>query len=44
MDKLGQSVEDIPLRVRALELTDPNIGGEPYRSEFKRLQLKHAIQ
>ncbi len=42
MDKLNQSVEDIPLRVRALELTDPNLGGEPYRSEFKRLQLKHA--
>ena len=42
MDKLNTSVADIPLRIRALELTDPNLGGEPYRSEFKRLQLKHA--
>ncbi len=42
MDQLNASVADIPLRVRALELTDPNLGGEPYRTEFKRLQTKHA--
>lgn len=42
MDELNQAVGDIPLRVRALQLVDPNLGGEPYRSEFKRLQLKHT--
>jgi len=44
MDKLNTDVEDIPLRIRALELTDPNLGGEPFRSELKRLQIKHANQ
>ncbi len=42
MDRLNQSASDIPLRVRALGFTDPNLGGEPYRSEFKRLELKHS--
>lgn len=42
MDRLNQAVADIPLRVRALELTDANLGGEPYKSQFKELQLKHA--
>ena len=42
MDRLNESVADIPLRVRALEFTDKNLGGEPYRSQLKRLELKHT--
>jgi len=42
MDRLGESVTDIPLRVRALELVDVNLGGEPFKSEFKQLQVKHT--
>jgi hypothetical protein len=42
MDKLGQFTSDIPLRVRQLQITDPQLGGEPYQSEFKRLSLKYG--
>ncbi len=37
-EKLKQNTDDIPLTVRQLELTDPNLGGEPYRTELIRLR------
>lgn len=39
-DKEGKA--EIPLRIRALEREDPALGGELYRPEFKRLELKHS--
>lgn len=42
MDLLNENVKDIPLRVQQLQLTDPNLGGEPYKSEMKRLEIKHS--
>jgi len=42
MEQLEQSVEDIPLCVRSLEMTDQNLGGEPYLSEMRRLENKYA--
>ena len=41
-DKLNQGTEVIALRVRQLEVRDPSLGGEPFRSEMKRLELKHT--
>ena len=41
-DKLNQGTDVIALRVRQLEVRDPSLGGEPFRSEMKRLELKHA--
>lgn len=42
MAKLNQSIEDIPLCIRSLKLTDPNLGGEPYLSEFNRLAVRYG--
>jgi len=43
IEKIGDEwVKDIPLRVRALEREDPTLGGELYRPEFKRLELKYS--
>ncbi len=41
-DQLNEGTADIQFRVRQLEVIDPSLGGEPYRSELKRLELKHA--
>lgn len=41
-DALGQGTAGIPARVRELELFDRNLGGEPYRSEMRRLATKYA--
>ena len=41
-DRIDQGTDVIALRVRQLEITDPSLGGEPFRSEMKRLELKHA--
>lgn len=42
MDKLNEFTKDITMRVRQLEMTDPELGGEPYKSELKRLALKYG--
>lgn len=42
MDKLGEFTSDITMRVRQLEMSDPELGGEPYKSELKRLALKYG--
>ena len=41
MDARDEFTQDIPLTVRQLELTDPNLGGEPYKSRLTRLKIKH---
>lgn len=41
-DQLGQAVGDIPLRVRQLKRTDPELGGSPYRETLQALHDKHA--
>jgi len=43
-DRLDQYSEQIPLTVAQLKMTDPNLGGEPYKSELERLSTKHAIR
>ncbi len=40
-DHLNENTSDIAPRVSQLELADPNLGGEPYASELKRLRNKH---
>ncbi len=41
-DEFGEHTADIPLRVSALRRSDPNLGGEPYRTQMQRLANKHA--
>ncbi|GAB4190451.1 MAG: hypothetical protein Kow00105_04760 [Phycisphaeraceae bacterium] len=41
-DRLGERTEDIPLRVRQLRMTDPDLGGPMTRYELERLERKHA--
>ena len=40
-DKLSQNTADIALTVRQLQLSDPNLGGEPYKSELEKLLARH---
>lgn len=40
---LGEGTQDIPFRVRQLRLTDPLLGGEPFRSELQQLENRHAL-
>ena len=40
-EALNGKTEDIPLLVNQLEMTDPDLGGEPYASEFRRLRNKY---
>lgn len=42
IDQLGGAVGDIPLRVRQLQATDPNLGGPRFKSSFERLMEKHS--
>jgi hypothetical protein len=42
LDRLGENTGDIPLRVKQLRLTDPMLGGEPYKGQFERLETKYA--
>jgi hypothetical protein len=42
-DILNEGTQDIPLRVKQLRLTDPNLGGEPYKSELERLENKYQL-
>ena len=41
---MNQGVGNITPRVRELSRMDPGLGGEPYRSELQRLELKYAGQ
>ncbi len=41
-DALGEGTQGIPAKVRELVAFDPNLGGEPYRTEMRRLEIKHA--
>ncbi len=41
-DRLGENTEDIPLRVRQLQLTDPNLGGPAFKRGFDALEAKHS--
>ncbi|MFW6059966.1 MAG: hypothetical protein ACODAQ_07275 [Phycisphaeraceae bacterium] len=41
-DQLGRATDDIPLRVRQLKRTDPNLGGSPYRETLEALHDRHA--
>lgn len=40
-DRLGQATADIPLRVRQLRQTDPNLGGERFKAPLERLAEKY---
>lgn len=42
-DRLNQATDDIVFRVRQLELVDPELGGEPYKSELQRLKNKYSL-
>lgn len=42
-DILNRGTEETPLRVKQLRLTDPNLGGEPYRSELEYLANKRQV-
>jgi tetratricopeptide (TPR) repeat protein len=41
-DRLGEGTEDIPLRVRQLRMTHPDLGGPVSRTELGRLEQKHG--
>ena len=41
-DKLNEGTAEIPLRVRQLRMTDPNLGGPATKQELERLEFKHA--
>lgn len=43
-DILDTGTEDISLRVRQLRLTDPELGGQPYKGELIRLENKHRVR
>jgi hypothetical protein len=42
-DSLNEGTTGIPQRIRELRAFDPNLGGEPYRSELLRLETKHVV-
>lgn len=41
-DKLNEGTQDIPLRVRQLRMTDPDLGGPITKLELERLEHKHS--
>jgi hypothetical protein len=41
LDQLKESTADIPLRVRQLQMSDPNLGGEPFKSVMLKLSAKY---
>ena len=43
-DLAGHDTQQIPLAVRQLRFSDPNLGGQPYRSELERLGNKHLLR
>ena len=42
-DTLAQATSEIPLRVGQLQLIDPNLGGDLFKSEFQKLRSKYVI-
>ena len=42
LDQLGEQTGDIPLRVRVLRRTDPQLGGTRFRREMERLENKYG--
>ena len=40
-DRLSRDTADIALTVRQLQLSDPNLGGEPYKSELEKLLIRY---
>jgi hypothetical protein len=43
-DMLDSGADEIPLRVRQLRMTDPELGGQPYKAELGRLENKHRLR
>ncbi len=41
-DRLNEGTEEIPLRVRQLRMTDPDLGGPVTRQELERLEHKYS--
>ncbi len=41
-ERLDEGTEEIPLRVRQLRMTDPNLGGPVTRQELERLEHKYS--
>jgi hypothetical protein len=41
-DRLNEGTEEIPLRVRQLRMTDPDLGGPITKMELERLEQKHG--
>ena len=41
-DALGEATGGIPQKIKELSVIDPNLGGEPYRDELRRLEIKYA--
>lgn len=43
-DVLGEATNDIPLRIRQLRLTDPDLGGPPHRQTLEELEARYGQQ
>jgi hypothetical protein len=41
-DRLGEGTQEIPIRIRRLRFTDPNLGGPRYRRTFTELEARHS--
>ncbi len=41
-DRLNEGTEEIPLRVRQLRMTDPQLGGPVTKQELERLEFKYS--
>jgi len=41
-DLLDTNTQDIPLRIRALRASQPDLGGEPYKSQLEELERKYS--
>jgi tetratricopeptide (TPR) repeat protein len=41
-DRLNEGTAEIPLRVRQLRMTDPNLGGPVTKQELERLEFKYS--
>lgn len=41
-EQLGRGTETIAMRVRQLRLTDPDLGGPPYRAALEQLEARHG--
>lgn len=41
-DQIGEGTDQIPVRIRALRFTDPNLGGPRFRRTFHELEARHS--